>query len=202
MLAPCTWGLTNPEPVTDLLKLSADCRCLQSCECFLQGRSVCQHIVDAALTALLQSAAFNDKCQTRGKTVTFSIMYTQVHHTNGHAHPVLLSPWFPFLLLFPQTSLPTVVKNCVDLRAVLHPKCCCCSTNWLLLFHFTEKDDDHTVLCHHWNRWLLLSLQFLLIKKKEKSLHPSGATATKQHTLNCLTTSFKLYEFVLSLCCL
>lgn len=28
----------------------------------------------------------------------------------------------------------------------------------------TEKDDDNLVLCHHWNRGLLLSLQLLLIK--------------------------------------
>lgn len=28
----------------------------------------------------------------------------------------------------------------------------------------TEEDDDYIVLCHHWNRWVLLSLQFLLIK--------------------------------------
>lgn len=32
----------------------------------------------------------------------------------------------------------------------------------------TEKDDDYIVLCHHWNRWLFLSLQLLLIKVRHK----------------------------------
>lgn len=38
------------------------------------------------------------------------------------------------------------------------PNCC------LFVFKSTEKDDDNLVLCHHWNRGLLLSLQLLLIR--------------------------------------
>lgn len=38
------------------------------------------------------------------------------------------------------------------------PDCC------LFVIKSTEKDDDNLVLCHHWNRGLLLSLQLLLIK--------------------------------------
>lgn len=44
----------------------------------------------------------------------------------------------------------------------------------------TEKDDDYIVLYHHWNRWILLSLQLLFIKGE------TGKTTA---------TALTLYEF-------
>ncbi|CAJ1058447.1 hypothetical protein LDENG_00027090 [Xyrichtys novacula] len=41
---------------------------------------------------------------------------------------------------------------------------CCLLTVVFFLIKSTEKDDDYIVLCHHWDRWVLLSLQLLLIK--------------------------------------
>lgn len=43
---------------------------------------------------------------------------------------------------------------------ILNPATHCC----LSVIISAEKDDDNLVLCHHWNRGLLLSLQLLLMK--------------------------------------
>lgn len=47
----------------------------------------------------------------------------------------------------------------------------------LFLITSTEKDDDYIVLCHHWDCWVLLSLQLLLIKalRQVKPLHWQSA---------------------------
>lgn len=54
------------------------------------------------------------------------------------------------------------------------------------------------MLCHHRNRRLLLSLQFLLVKQ---SLAPWRPLRPSDTLLFRLTASFNLYTFVLSLCC-
>lgn len=60
------------------------------------------------------------------------------------------------------------------------------SNDCLRLFNPTEKDDDHTVLCHHWNRWLLLSLQLLLVKRgltPSRPLRPSFTLLKLYHNI-------------------
>lgn len=131
------------------------------------SRELIQHV-----NHVLQSTAFSrlvHKCKRRGTFFCFVSNLFSVSHTHTP------SPLWPSVLLFarsfPQTGVWCEYLYCVLL---LCNSCGCfrltCCLFWI---KSTEKDDDYIVLCHHWDCWVLLSLQLLLIKgfTQVKHLH-------------------------------
>ncbi len=136
-------------------------------------------------------------CQRGGKSILMTFPFSL--HTNTHTLTFVTS-CSPFAQSFPQTFVSTQMWLivCVAVTCELKPNSnvCCCLTTLFLLIKSTEKDDDYFVLCHHWNRWVLLSVQLFLVKSftQVKHLHwPLTLWLVSVHTTCLLKKFFCLY---------
>lgn len=100
---------------------------------------------------------FKDCCSSAKHKVSCHLLFPITH-------PIL---WSTTLLCSVISSKP------VSINALRFEFCILSFTSSHLTFCFfltesAEKDDDYVVLCHHWDRRVLLSLQLLLIKSSNR----------------------------------